>query len=78
MPDHLRDPLASLRLSFAALLQVLTLLPYDLQQQYFRFAQELQTFLGQVHVAARRAQEKDGDGEERHAHSQSGTDADIH
>ncbi len=77
MTDHLRDPLAPLRFSLPALLRNVALLPRDLQQKRFSFVQELQTLLGQVNVAARCLQQKDGDGEDRHADSQYGTDTNI-
>jgi hypothetical protein len=51
---------------------------HELEQELFPIVQELQASLGQVDVAARGLQEKDGDGEGRHTYSKYGPDADIH
>src|SRR5829696_692503 len=67
IPDHLGDLLALLRFPLPAHLQRETLALYPLEQERFPFLQELQAPLGQLHVAARRLQEKDSNSKDRHA-----------
>src|SRR5215212_5440270 len=78
VPDHLGVALALLRLPLQALLEGAALPLHDLEQESFALAQELQAFLGEVDVGARRLQEKYCDGEDTHTRSKYGPDANIH